>query len=312
MSRAKAFDRLQGRVVGKTLATMQSPSERRKTTRRKASQAQSSVKLRLGNGSEERQAQVVDISASGLGLEVAAALTVGAIVHVTGHVSAGLSQFRASARPAIVAYCHQLALGRYSVGVAFTDCSENAHSGPQSPGEAFVDYYELLQLSPKADTDTIHRVYRLLAQRYHPDNRDTGDAALFRDLLEAYRVLSDPEKRAAYDVRLVQARQLRWKIFDQSASAHNKETEQRKRAGILSLLYTQRLNQPQQPGMSIHDLEDLLGCPREHLEFSLWYLRETGNLTRTDNGRYAITVKGVDKAETEDILPKHQLLTAAS
>ena len=39
----------------------------------------------------------------------------------------------------------------------------------------FVDYYEVLQLSQTANADTVERVYRLLAKRYHPDNRETGD-----------------------------------------------------------------------------------------------------------------------------------------
>ena len=38
-----------------------------------------------------------------------------------------------------------------------------------------IDYYEFLQISPNADQDTIHRVYRFLAARFHPDNPDSGD-----------------------------------------------------------------------------------------------------------------------------------------
>ena len=64
----------------------------------------------------------------------------------------------------------------------------------------FIIMQKLLQLSPNAGQETIERVYRLLTQRYHPDNRDSGDAAMFRQLLEAYRSRGDPEKRAAYDV----------------------------------------------------------------------------------------------------------------
>ena len=47
-------------------------------------------------------------------------------------------------------------------------------------------------------------------------------------------------------------------------------------------------------------MEDLLGCPREHLEFSLWYLKENGLVVRQDNGRFTVTVKGVDWAESEE------------
>ena len=62
------------------------------------------------------------------------------------------------------------------------------------------DYYETLQVSSNAQPETIHRVYRLLAKQFHPDNRDTGDASRFRLIHEAYGVLSDPEQRAQYDV----------------------------------------------------------------------------------------------------------------
>jgi DnaJ-class molecular chaperone len=61
------------------------------------------------------------------------------------------------------------------------------------------NYYEFLQISPNADQDTIHRVYRFLAARYHPDNPITGDANTFRLLKEAYDVLSDPARHAQYD-----------------------------------------------------------------------------------------------------------------
>jgi curved DNA-binding protein CbpA len=48
-----------------------------------------------------------------------------------------------------------------------------------------VDYYDVLQVSSNAEPETIHRVYRLLAQRFHPDNHETGDDARFRAIQEA-------------------------------------------------------------------------------------------------------------------------------
>ncbi len=165
------------------------------------------------------------------------------------------------------------------------------------PG-AFFDYYEALQISPSAEPETVHRVYRILAQRYHPDNPDTGDAETFRNILEAYRVLSDPERRAAYDVEHRAARRLTWNIFDQTNAAQGVDAERAKRCGVLSLLYRKRMAQPDQPHMSMKEFEDLLGVPREHLEFTLWYLKEGQFVVRTDNGRHSITLKGVDLAES--------------
>jgi curved DNA-binding protein CbpA len=45
--------------------------------------------------------------------------------------------------------------------------------------ESFNDYYEALQLSPNADLETIERVFRMLAKRYHPDNDQTGNVDKF-------------------------------------------------------------------------------------------------------------------------------------
>jgi curved DNA-binding protein CbpA len=164
---------------------------------------------------------------------------------------------------------------------------------------AFVDHYEVLQISPNAQAETIQRVYRLLAQLYHPDNKETGDQSVFEQVLTAYRVLSDPESRAAYDVEHKVVSGLKWKIFDQSSSTHGIEGEKRKRFGILSLLCTKRMNSPNSPALTIVELEQLLGCPREHLEMSLWYLSGTGQVQRGDSGRYALTVKGFEALEEQ-------------
>ena len=67
--------------------------------------------------------------------------------------------------------------------------------------ERFIDYYEILQVSRNADPETIERIFRLLAKRYHPDNIRTGNSERFSALTEAYQVLTHPEKRAEYDVR---------------------------------------------------------------------------------------------------------------
>src|SRR5271155_4922687 len=70
----------------------------------------------------------------------------------------------------------------------------------------FVDYYEVLQISPNADQETVHRIYRVQAQRFHPDNLDSGNAETFRLVSDAYQVLSNPESRAAYDAEHRNAR----------------------------------------------------------------------------------------------------------
>ena len=64
----------------------------------------------------------------------------------------------------------------------------------------FVDYYEVLQISSNADQETISRIFRHLAKRYHPDNPKTADRDKFDQLVTAHDTLTDPQMRASYDV----------------------------------------------------------------------------------------------------------------
>ena len=172
---------------------------------------------------------------------------------------------------------------------------------------------KFMQVNPKADQDTIQRVYRILAQRYHPDHAETGNAAMFRWLTQAYKTLGDPESRAAYDVQRAAEQVYRVKIFSKPADAEGIEGERRKRQGILHALYTQRMNSPEHAWLTIAQLEELLGVPREHLEFPLWYLREQQLVQRSDSGRFVITCNGVDRAEAStpsEVLIRRPLLEA--
>jgi len=64
----------------------------------------------------------------------------------------------------------------------------------------YKDYYKIMGVEREASQDDVKRAYRRLARKYHPDVSKAADAeARFKDLGEAYAVLKDPEKRAAYD-----------------------------------------------------------------------------------------------------------------
>ena len=277
--------------------------ERRRQNRRRGRSEQAlRIAVSGADGPAEIPARLVDTSDSGIGVETATPLAIGSSVRV--HSPDGING-RIGAHKAHVRWCERGSNGSFQSGLQFDDDTaqepKNGQAAKAGASEETPDFYEVLQLSPNADQETIHRVFRALAQRYHPDNRESGNEETFKQVMAAHEVLSDPERRAAFDAARLDRKRARWRIFDQPQSAVGVEAERRKRQGVLSLLYTKRINDPHQPLMSLHEFEDLLGCPREHLEFTLWYLKDSGLVARSDNGRYSITVKGVDHAEQSGI-----------
>ena len=61
------------------------------------------------------------------------------------------------------------------------------------------DFYEVLGVSKTATDEEIKRAFRKKAKEYHPDNKQTGDEVKFKEVGEAYAILSDPNKRRQYD-----------------------------------------------------------------------------------------------------------------
>ena len=71
------------------------------------------------------------------------------------------------------------------------------------------DYYKVLQITPAATFDQVHKAYRALAMQYHPDRNSTPDAGFVMAAInEAYAVLSDPARRREYDQEHVLAEPL--------------------------------------------------------------------------------------------------------
>ena len=175
------------------------------------------------------------------------------------------------------------------------------------------DFYEALEVSHTADAETIERVYRLLARRYHPDNRATGDARRFDGVAKAYRILGDPEKRAAYDAERHGLNGHRCRLPASPLPSEGAEEDRRIYQAILSVLYIVRRRDPEKPGVGIWDLERQLGLPENTLAFHIWFLREKGWIQRIETGALAITAAGVEAViHDELLLRKDRLLQATN
>jgi len=74
----------------------------------------------------------------------------------------------------------------------------------------------------------------------------------------------------------------------------------------LCLLYTRRRSNPDDPGLSMLEFESKMSVPREHLMFTMWYLREHNCLRQDEASDYVITGEGVDYVETH--LPSNKLI----
>jgi len=277
--------------------------QRRKSNRKTSDRSIVRIELKDGMGHARWvTADIIDRSEQGIGVSLMTPLKSGLTLLISGKLGEDLTDVRRSAR---VSWCVEGINGNCRVGLEFLDGAANTHPGHQivhtDPLE--LDCYEIMQLSPNADSETIERVYRMLAQRYHPDNVQTGSAEAFIRLSEANRILSDPGLRAGYDARHREAKRLHWKIFDQTQAATGVEAEKRKRQGILSLLHAKTLQDPERAAIGLLSFEELLGCPREHLLAALWYLRGKGLIERADNGRFTITVEGFDAVEAGGAVP---------
>jgi hypothetical protein len=193
---------------------------------------------------------------------------------------------------------HSTPLGStYSIALEFDD-ETRTNVGASNGASHDIDYYEFLQISPKAEGSTIQRIYRFMASRFHPDNPVTGDLEKFLVLKDAYEVLSDPARRAEYDAKREKGETRPNPIFAMSEFVNGIEGELNRRLGVLSLLYATRRANPENPSVSLYDLEKRMGWPREYLDFTTWYLRSMNYITREDNSDFALTAFGVDYVES--------------
>jgi len=248
------------------------------------------------------RARGIDLSPLGVGLRCPVELPVGASVFVQAESGspAGYTNVR---------HC-TVAGSDCVIGLEFQEETKDAFAVRPEDG---TDYYEFLQISPKAEQATIQRVYRFLASRYHPDNPETGDAERFLLLKQAFEVLSDPQRRAAYDVsRPAHASQPN-PAFESIDYMDGIDGEVNRRLAVLSLLYSKRRACPEEPKVSLADVEQRMGFPREYLDFATWYLKSKKYITKEDNSDFELTALGVDyvEANASKIPVLHKMLNSS-
>jgi curved DNA-binding protein CbpA len=177
-----------------------------------------------------------------------------------------------------------------------------------------MDYYEFLQISPNAEAETIHRVYRFLASRFHPDNPETSDPEKFAMLRHAYDVLSDPSRRAEYDSKFFSEGPEAPPISASVDFMDDIEGELNRRLAVLAVLYYRRRHNPYAPEVGLAEIEARMGFPRDYLDFTTWYLIRKGFVNRADNSDFTLTAEGVDFVEAQrgNIPTLNRLLTDGS
>jgi len=245
----------------------------------------------------------IEISDAGVGFKSSVELRPGLAVFIQGQ----------DGRPrgyGVVRHCTGCTVG-FLIGLEFNEETKKTVK-PSTTGA--VDYYELLQISPNAELATIQRVHRFLAARYHPDNSERGNPEKFLLLQSAFNTLSDPERRAEYDLTRQAAEVHTTPISESIDFMDGIQGEVNRRLALLSVLYRRRRISPQDPEVSLAEAESRMGFPRDYLDFTIWYLKSKRYITVGDNSALALTSLGVDYVESNcsSIPILHRLLESGT
>jgi curved DNA-binding protein CbpA len=163
----------------------------------------------------------------------------------------------------------------------------------------FQDHYVVLGIEPKANSETIHRAYTQLAQKYHASNSATANAEMFEAVNMAYETLSDPELRGIFDKLKGLGQDEGGPKFTGVGFFDTLGREAVRRAAVLCVLYDRRLTKPATPSLSVRHLELIMDATPSELSSALWYLKQRGLAASDDKSSLQITVDGMDFLETK-------------
>ena len=268
---------------------MNTQPERRRLPRSKPLPGQRDLTLICQEGAVRNMmtAKLLDFNDECLTVETGNRLADGTFVEIVGEIERPGGR-QALDRQSYVRRVMPVGRGKFAISLYLSG----------EANKAIPDYYEFLQISPNAEPATIHRVYRFLASRFHPDIPGTGDADKFVLLKEAYDVLSDPERRAQYDATYRKQAPEPVPLSNSVDFMNTNDGEFNRRVAVLALLYIQRRIKPFTPEVPLAEVERRMGFPRDYLDFTMWYLKSKQYITIADNSDFTITALGVDVVES--------------
>ena len=158
----------------------------------------------------------------------------------------------------------------------------------------FQDYYDVLGIDPRSDSETLQSAYAELARKYHPNNPETGDPEAFAAINAAYEVLSDPAQRFAFDNLKGIGEDATCPQFSGTEFFESLGSDAGLRAALLCILYERRKKKPLKPGLPMRYVEAMLNADLDELFFVLWYAKQRGWVSSDDKSNLLITVQGMD------------------
>jgi curved DNA-binding protein CbpA len=168
----------------------------------------------------------------------------------------------------------------------------------------FQDHYEVLGVEPNAELGTIQRVHSELSQKFHPSNRETGNAEKLEAVELAYEVLSQPDLRRDYDRVKGVGEEHSAPKFSGVEFFDAFDREVGLRLALLCVLYDRRRSKPVAPSLSMRHIENILAATSDQMMSVLWYLKQRGMVASDDKSSLQITVEGMDYLETNRPSPQ--------